>query len=170
MNAEEGDIVLTPLSAGKVYNLLIAERVVDGYVVFSGKQKGLLTMKEFPFQRGDVVKGFYKGTDKKKTGFFVPVRTSDIEGSLVCLRVLHSGLTCMRCVGGREFDKSRLTTGPSRQRSKAREVGALKPFDPIWQRSAGRGLRCGRPCRTPTNPRRYAGRRGRLWVTKELRR
>ena len=82
MNAEERDIVLTPLSAGKVYNLLIAERVVDGYVVFSGKQKGLLTMKEFPFQRGDVVKGFYKGTDKKKTGFFVPVRTSDMRARL----------------------------------------------------------------------------------------
>ena len=57
MGSEERDLNLVPLSAGGVYDLLVSERMSDGYMVFAGKSKGLLKMTDFPYRPGDVVKG-----------------------------------------------------------------------------------------------------------------
>src|SRR5208283_4290359 len=88
VKSEERDITLSPLAPGKVYNLLISERLAEGYSVFTGKEKGVLRISLFPFKPGDVVKGVYDGTDRKrKIALFSPIKTSTIEGALICMDV-----------------------------------------------------------------------------------
>ena len=115
MKSAERDLTLTPLSPGSAYSLLVSERVAGGYAVFAGTHKGLLKMSDFPFKPGDVVKGVYNGTDKKKTPLFSPVRTSDIEGALVCMDVNTGYLYAV--VGGQGLREEPLQPGPCRQRS-----------------------------------------------------
>lgn len=63
------NLKLIKLVKGKTYNVLISEKLKEGYSVFIGKEKGILLIESFPFKPGDVVKGLYKGIDKKETTF-----------------------------------------------------------------------------------------------------
>ncbi len=125
----EKDLALAPLSPGSACALLVSERVSGGYEVFAGMRKGFLKMSDFPFKPGDVIKGTYNGTDKKKTLLFSPVRISDIEGALVCMDVNTGYLYAV--VGGRDFERSPYN-GPFPQRCSPAPPSSLS-F--TWQRS-----------------------------------
>jgi penicillin-binding protein 1A len=121
--AEERDHKLLPVSKGRTCNLLISERIKEGYAVYVGEQKGVLRMDSHPFKPGDVVKGSCTGEDKKKVPLFEAMRSLKVEGALVSLDV-NSGYV-YAIVGGRDFDKSpynRATT------AKVQAGSAFKPF------------------------------------------
>ena len=123
MNSAERDIQLTGLKSGKTYNVLISERVKEGYTVYAGKQQGMLKMDTFPFKPGDVVKSSYTGVDKKKNHLFQPVRTLKVEGALLCMDVQTGYVYAM--VGGKDFDRSPYNRAVS---AKIQSGSAFKPF------------------------------------------
>ena len=123
MNSAERDIQLTGLKSGKTYNVLISERVKEGYTVYAGKQHGTLKMDTFPFKPGDVVKSSYTGIDKKKNHLFQPVRTLKVEGALLCMDVQTGYVYAM--VGGKDFDRSPYNRAVS---AKIQSGSAFKPF------------------------------------------
>ncbi|HVN97763.1 MAG TPA: PBP1A family penicillin-binding protein [Syntrophorhabdaceae bacterium] len=123
-DSEEKDIKLTGLESTKIYNLLISERIKEGYHVYAGKQKGTLQMSVFPFRPGDVVKGMYTGTEKKGAGYtFTPVRTLKVEGALLSMDVSTGYVYAM--IGGRDFEKSPYNRAVS---AKIQSGSAFKPF------------------------------------------
>ena len=123
INAEEKDIILTGLTNGKIYNILVSERLKEGYAIYAGKQKGLLKMDTFPFKPGDVVKGSYTGIDKKKVPLFLPQRTLKVEGALLCMDVQTGYVYAI--VGGRDFERSPYNRATS---AKIQSGSAFKPF------------------------------------------
>jgi penicillin-binding protein 1A len=156
--AEQRDINLTPLLPGKVYSLLISERMNDGYLALSGGQKGLLKMTDFPFKPGDVVKGIFKGSDRKNgIDTFLPVRTSGIEGALICLDVQSGYIYAM--VGGRDFDKSPYNRALS---AKVQPGSAFKPFIYLAALEKGYDLNS----TLVDEPKTYRGSLGKSWVPK----
>jgi penicillin-binding protein 1A len=156
--AEQRDINLNPLVPGKVYSLLVSERLSDGYSVLSGEQKGLLRMADFPFQPGDVVKGFFKGSDRKKGGnVFTPVKISAIEGALICMDVQSGFVYAM--VGGRDFDKSPYNRALS---AKVQPGSSFKPF--IYMAALEKGYDLNSTL--VDEPKTYRGSMGRSWVPK----
>ena len=157
MKSAERDLTLTPLSRGLAYSLLVSERVAGGYAVFGGTHKGFMKMSDFPFKPGDVVKGLYDGTDKKKTPLFSPVRTSDIEGALVCMDVNTGYLYAV--VGGREFERSPYNRALS---AKVQPGSAFKPF--IYLAALEKGYDV--DSIIMDEPRTYGGGGGKTWVPK----
>jgi penicillin-binding protein 1A len=156
MAAEQRDIDLIPLTVGTVYNLLVSERMTEGYAVFAGRTRGLLKMADFPFQPGDVVKGVYK-TGKKKESFFLPVRMSEIEGALVCMDVKTGYVYAM--VGGRDFEKSPYNRALV---SKVQPGSAFKPFIYLAALQKGYDLNS----TLQDEPKQYSAGIGRSWVPK----
>jgi penicillin-binding protein 1A len=156
VKSEERDLVLSPLIPGKVYNLLVSERVAEGYSVFTGKEKGILRMSLFPFKPGDVVKGVYSGTDRKrKTALFLPVKSSAIEGALICMDVSTGYLFAV--VGGREAEKSPFNRALS---AKVQPGSAFKPF--IYLAALERGYDLNSVL--TDEPKEYGGGLGKPWV------
>ncbi len=123
VKTEERDITINQLTPGRVINVLVSERIADGYSVLVGKQKAVMKMTDFPFKPGDVVKGMYKGADKKKIAQFTPVRSSSIEGALVCMDVNNGYLYAV--VGGKDFGASPYNRALS---AKVQPGSAFKPF------------------------------------------
>lgn len=123
IKAEDRDLKLSGLKVGKTYNLLISERIKDGYSIFAGKEKGILTINTFPFKPGDVVKGIYGGMDKRRLNLFQPVRSLKVEGALICMDVDTGYVYAM--VGGRDFEKSPYNRAVS---AKIQSGSAFKPF------------------------------------------
>ncbi len=121
--AQERDIKLTPVTSGKTYDLLVSERIKEGYSVYAGEQKGTLKMDSYPYKPGDVVKGLCTGVDKKKTHLFEPMRSLKVEGALVSLDV-NSGYV-YAIVGGRDFEKSPYNRATV---AKVQAGSAFKPF------------------------------------------
>jgi penicillin-binding protein 1A len=121
--AEERDHKLVPVSKGRVCNLLISERIKEGYAVFVGEQKGVLKMDTHPFKPGDVVKGLCAGEDKKKTLVFEALRSLKVEGSLVSLDVNLGYVYAI--VGGRDFQASPYNRATV---AKVQAGSAFKPF------------------------------------------
>lgn len=121
--AQERDIRLTPVTSGKTYDLLVSERIKEGYSVYAGEQKGILKIDSFPFKPGDVIKGLCTGADKKKTHLFEPVRSLKVEGALVSIDV-NSGYV-YAIVGGRDFEKSPYNRATV---AKVQAGSAFKPF------------------------------------------
>ena len=157
INSEERDIQLTGLKNGKIYNVLISERVKDGYAVYAGKQKGLLLINIFPFKPGDVVKGSYTGIDKKKVHVFQPLRTLKIEGALLCMDVQTGYVYAM--VGGRDFEESPYNRAVS---AEIQSGSAFKPF--IYVTALKKGFE-------PDSiiidePKRYSSGLGKTWTPK----
>ncbi len=156
VSAEQRDITLTPPKTGNVYNLLVSERMDDGYAVLSGQEKGLLRMTDFPFKPGDVVRGTYRGTDKKKKeSLFTPVKTSAIEGALLCVDVQSGYVYAM--VGGRDFDKSPFNRALM---AKVQPGSAFKPFIYLAALEKGYDLNS----IVQDEPKEYSGGMGRSWV------
>lgn len=123
IKAEDRDLKLSGLKVGKTYNLLISERIKNGYSIFAGKEKGILTINTFPFKPGDVVKGIYGGMDKRRLNLFQPVRSLKVEGALICMDVDTGYVYAM--VGGRDFEKSPYNRAVS---AKIQSGSAFKPF------------------------------------------
>lgn len=123
IKAEDKDIRLYGLKAGKTYNILVSERMKNGYLVHAGKEKGLLQTEDFPFKPGDVVKGIYSGVDKKKVHLFQPVRSLKVESALLCMDVQTGYVHAM--VGGRDFERSPYNRAVS---AKLQSGSAFKPF------------------------------------------
>ncbi len=157
MKSAERDLTLTPLSPGLAYSLLVSERVAGGYAVFAGTHRGFMKMSDFPFKPGDVVKGLYDGADKKKTPLFSPVRSSDIEGALVCMDVNTGYLYAV--VGGREFERSPYNRALS---AKVQPGSAFKPFIYLAALEKGYDL----DSIIMDEPKTYGGGRGKTWVPK----
>ncbi|MDD5244788.1 MAG: penicillin-binding transpeptidase domain-containing protein, partial [Syntrophorhabdaceae bacterium] len=123
IKAEDKDIKLSGLRAGKTYNLLISERMKNGYLIQAGKEKGILQTEGFPFKPGDVIKGTYSGIDKKKAHLFKPVKSLKAEGALLCMDVQTGYVNAM--VGGRDFERSPYNRAIS---AKIQSGSAFKPF------------------------------------------
>jgi penicillin-binding protein 1A len=123
IKAEDKDIKLSGLRAGKTYNLLISERMKNGYLIQAGKEKGILQTEGFPFKPGDVIKGTYSGVDKKKAHLFKPVKSLKAEGALLCMDVQTGYVNAM--VGGRDFERSPYNRAIS---AKIQSGSAFKPF------------------------------------------
>jgi penicillin-binding protein 1A len=156
--AEQRDLDLNGPVQGKVYSLLISERVAEGYSVFSGHQKGLLKMSDFPFKPGDVVKGIYKGPDQKKGPIvFTPMKTSNIEAALLCMDVQSGYIYAM--VGGRDFDKSPYNRAMA---AKVQPGSAFKPFIYLAALEKGYDLNS----TLVDEPKQYKGSAGKAWVPK----
>jgi len=155
--AAQRDLNLTPLSPGSTYSLLVSERVAEGYEVLAGKEKGLLKMANFPYQPGDVVRATYKGRDKKRGEVFLPVRTSSIEGALICMDVRTGYVYAM--VGGRDFEKSPYNRALA---SKVQPGSAFKPFIYCAALEKGYDLNS----MLVDEPKEYSGSLGQSWVPK----
>jgi len=153
----ERDLALTPLSPGSACNLLVSERLSGGYAVFAGTRRGFLKMSDFPFKPGDVIKGAYNGTDRKKTPLFSPVRSSGIEGALVCMDVNTGYLYAV--VGGRDFERSPYNRALS---AKVQPGSAFKPF--IYLAALEHGYEP--DSILMDEPKTYEGRHGKTWSPK----
>ena len=153
----ERDLTLTPLIPHLAYSLLVSERVAGGYAVLIGIHKGFMKMSDFPFKPGDVVKGLYDGTDKKKTPLFSPVRSSGIEGALICMDVNTGYLYAV--VGGREFERSPYNRALS---AKVQPGSAFKPF--IYLAALEKGYDV--DSIIMDEPKKYGGGGGKTWVPK----
>lgn len=158
VKAEQRDIALAALTPGKAYNLLVLERVADGYAVLSGQEKGTLKMTDYPFKPGDVVKGIYKGTDKKKrVNLFQPTKKSLIEGALLCMDVQSGYIYAV--VGGKDFDRSPFNRA---MLAKVQPGSAFKPFIYLAALEGGYDL----DSVIQDEPKAYSGGGGRSWVPK----
>jgi len=155
VSAEQRDIALRPLTPGKVYSLLVSERMADGYTILSGKEKGVLKMVDFPYKPGDVVRGTYKGTDKKKESIFLPTRKSAIEAALLCMDVQSGYVYAM--VGGKDFDRSPYNRALA---AKVQPGSAFKPF--IYLAALEKGYEVDSVIRDEATS--YSGGAGRSWV------
>ncbi len=123
METGDRNLKISRLAPEKTYNVLVSERTKNGYSVFIGKEKGMLSMDDFPFKPGDVVKAIYNGTDKKKIHMFQPVRVMKVEGALLAMDVSNGYVLAM--VGGRDFEKSPYNRAVS---AKLQSGSAFKPF------------------------------------------
>jgi penicillin-binding protein 1A len=157
VSAQQRDITVNPLAPGKACNLLVSERAIDGYTVVFGEQKGFLKMADFPFKPGDVVRAVYKGTDKKKVSTFSPVKTSNIEGALLCMDVQSGYLYAV--VGGRDFDRSPFNRALL---AKVQPGSAFKPF--IYLAALEKGYDLNYVLQD--EPKEYRGGTGKAWVPK----
>jgi penicillin-binding protein 1A len=122
-NLQQRDLGLSGLATGKTYNVLVSDHIKDGYAVFIGKEKGLLSMKDTPFKPGDVVKAKYEGKGKTKIHTFQPVRSVKVEGAILCMDANTGYVHAM--VGGRDFDRSPYNRALS---AKIQSGSAFKPF------------------------------------------
>jgi len=157
IKAEDKDIRLSGLREGKTYNLLVSERMKKGYLVHAGNEKGVLQTDDFPFKPGDVVKGRYSGTDKKKTRIFQPVRSLKVEGALLCMDVGTGYVHAM--VGGRDFERSPYNRAVS---AKVQSGSAFKPFIYITALKKGYDL----DTVIVDEPKEYRIGAGRTWTPK----
>jgi penicillin-binding protein 1A len=152
---QEKDILFAGLRTGKVYNVLVTEKMADGYAVTLGKQKGLLKMSGAVFRPGDVIKSLYKGADKKKVLQFVPSTVSAVEGALICMEVDTGYVSAV--VGGRSAERS-----PYNRAVQARvQTGsAFKPF--IYLAALEKGYASDSVILD--EPKQYPGAGGRPWT------
>jgi len=121
--ARDRDFKQVGLKAGKTYNILISEKLADGYAVFVGNEKGFLKIDTFPYKPGDVVKATYDGVNSQKNHLFDPIKTVNVEGALVCMDVQTGYIQAM--VGGRDFEQSPYNRAIA---AKVQSGSAFKPF------------------------------------------
>lgn len=148
MKTADRNLKLSRLLPGKTYNVLISERIKDGYSAFIGSEKAILAMEDFPFKPGDVVKAIYNGQDKKKLHKFQPVRTLKVEGALLCMDVGSGYVLAM--VGGRDFEKSPYNRAVY---AKLQSGSAFKPFIYVTALKKGYDI----DSVIPDEPRSYPG-------------
>lgn len=153
----ERDLQIAPLVVGKRYSLLVTEKLADGYAVLAGKQRGVLKMNTFPFSPGDVVKGEYKGADKRKLYLFLPVKSSTAEGALISMDVDNGDILAM--VGGRDFERSPYNRA---MLAKVQAGSAFKPF--IYLAALEKGYEVDSVLQD--EPREYSAGGGKTWVPK----
>lgn len=145
------------LTNDKTYNVLVSERLKDGYSVFIGKERGILLMDDFPFKPGDVVKAQYKGKDKKKLHVFQPVKSLKVEGALISMETNTGYVLAM--VGGRDFERSPFNRAVY---AKIQSGSAFKPFIYLTALKKGYDL----DSMIPDEPKSYYAGDGKTWMPK----
>ena len=153
--ASDRDLKLEGLTAGKVYDLLISEKMKDGYAVLVGRSKGVMVLDTFPFKPGDVTRGVYTGPDKHKNHTFQPVKSLNVEAALVCMDVDTGYVRAM--VGGRDFERSPYNRAIS---AKVQSGSAFKPFVYLTALKKGYDL----DSMVLDEPKSYAVGLGRTWT------
>ena len=144
----EGDV-------GKEFKVLVADSMSEGWSVLLGGENGFLRTVTFAFKPGDVVKATYRGVDRKtRMHLFVPYKTSNLEGALLCMDVDTGYILAM--VGGRDFDKSPYNRAMV---AKVQVGSAFKPF--IYLAALERGYDIDSV--VPDEPRQYNAGLGRSW-------
>ena len=154
---EEREISFVGLKTGKAYNLLISEKTANGYAAFAGKQQGFLKSSAYDFQPGDVVKGVYQGSDKKKVPQFIPLKVTQVEGSLLCMDVTTGYVYAV--VGGRSPERSPYNRALY---AKVQAGSAFKPF--IYLAAIEKGYDVDSVI--VDEPKEYPGAGGKVWVPK----
>lgn len=154
---EEREISFVGLRAGKPYNLLISEKMENGYAAFAGKQKAFLKASGYTFQPGDVVKGVYQGSDKKKVSQFILFKASQVEAALLCMDVTTGYVYAV--VGGRSPERSPYNRALY---AKVQAGSAFKPF--IYLAAIEKGYDA--DSIILDEPKEYPGAGGRPWVPK----
>ncbi len=149
------NLKLIKLVKDKTYNLLISERIKEGYSVYIGKEKGVLVMDTFPFSPGDVVKGVYTGKDKRNLHQFNPVKTLNVEGALISLEADTGYVLAM--IGGRDFEKSPYNRAVF---AKLQSGSAFKPFIYFTALKKGYDL----DTVIPDEPKSYPAGGGKSWT------
>jgi penicillin-binding protein 1A len=157
IESEDKDLQFSNRKPGIECNLLVSERMKDGYGVFSGREKGRLVMDTFPYKPGDVVQGIYVGQDKKKLHLFNPVRKVNVEGALLCMDVNTGYVYAM--VGGRDFERSPYNRAIS---ARIQSGSAFKPF--IYAAALQKGYTL--DSTLVDEPKEYAAGYGRTWTPK----
>jgi penicillin-binding protein 1A len=140
---------------GKEFKVLVVEKANEGWSVLLGRGKALLKTVTLVFKPGDVIKATYKGVDRKtRMHLFVPYKTTNLEGSLLCMDV-HTGYI-LTMIGGRDFDKSPYNRAMA---AKVQVGSAFKPF--IYLAALERGYDVDSV--VPDEPRQYKAGLGRSW-------
>lgn len=151
----EKNLKFIKLVKDKTYNLLVSERIKEGYNVYIGREKGVLLMDTFPFAPGDVVKGIYIGIDKKKIHQFHPVKTLNVEGALISLEADTGYVLAM--VGGRDFERSPYNRAVF---ARLQSGSAFKPFIYLTALKKGYDL----DTVIPDEPKSYSAGGGKSWT------
>jgi penicillin-binding protein 1A len=149
------DLKLEGLQTGKTYNILVSEKIKDGYAVFAGRSKGVMFIDVFPFKPGDIIRGVYAGPDKHKGHTFQPVKSLNVEAALLCMDVETGYVRAM--VGGRDFDRSPYNRAIS---AKIQAGSAFKPF--IYLTALKKGYEL--DSIIPDTPKAYTLRAGKTWT------
>ncbi len=149
------DLMMTGLKPRKVYSLLVKEKIKDGYLVLIGNYKGQLECNDSSFKPGDVVKGIYIGTDKGQVHRFIPKRSSDVQGSLICMDPRTGYVLAM--VGGVDFEKSPYNRAIY---SKIQSGSAFKPF--VYLAALKKGYEL--DTLIPDEPKEYDSGFGKVWI------
>lgn len=155
---DRGKAELGDDDAGKEFKVLVVDRTDDGWLVLLGSEKAFLKTETLAFKPGDVIKATYRGVDRRtRMHLFVPYKTSNLEGSLLCMDVNTGYILAM--VGGRDFDKSPYNRAMA---AKVQAGSAFKPF--IYLAALRKGYDTDSV--VPDEPREYKAGFGRSWSPK----
>lgn len=155
---ERGKGELLEEDVGKEFKVLVAEKADDGWSVLLTKDKALLKTETLVFKPGDVIRATYRGVDRRtRKHLFVPYKTSNLEGSLLCMDVNTGYVLAM--VGGRDFEKSPYNRAMT---AKVQAGSAFKPF--IYLAALRRGYDIDSV--VADEPREYKAGFGRTWSPK----
>ncbi|MCX7857177.1 MAG: PBP1A family penicillin-binding protein [Deltaproteobacteria bacterium] len=151
------DLKISGLKPKKVYTVLIKEKLNDGYLVLLGNEKGFLKTDSFLFKPGDITKAVYLGMDTKKVHQFVPKKSTNVQGALICMNP-NTGYV-YAVVGGADFEKSPYNRALY---AKIQCGSAFKPF--VYLAALKRGYDL--DTLIPDEPREYPSGFGKVWVPK----
>jgi penicillin-binding protein 1A len=150
-----GQAELSDDDVGKEFKVLVADKMPEGWSVLLGGEKAFLKTISLTFKPGDVIKATYRGVDRRtRMHLFVPYRTSNLEGSLLCMDVNTGYVLAM--VGGRDFDRSPYNRAMT---AKVQAGSAFKPF--IYLAALKRGYDADSV--VADEPREYKAGFGRSW-------
>lgn len=155
LKVSQRDLTIRGLMPKKTYSVLIKDRTKDGYFVFIGKEKGHLKMETFPFKPGDVIEAIYIGRGSDKAHLFIPKKSSDVQGSLICMDPRRGYVYAM--VGGVDFRRSPYNRALF---SKIQCGSAFKPF--VYLAAIKRGYDL--DSLIPDEPKEYHAGSGKVWV------
>lgn len=157
LRVSEMDLKLTGLKPKRVYTLLVKERVKNGYTVLIGNEKGFLKTEDFPYKPGDVTRGIYLGMDGNRVHQFVPKKSINVQGSLVCMDPKTGYVYAM--VGGINFEKSPYNRALY---AKIQCGSAFKPFVYLTALKKGYDL----DTLVADEPKEYPSGFGKVWIPK----
>lgn len=148
-------IELSDDDVGKEFKVLVVDKMAEGWSVLLGGEKGFLKTVTLTFKPGDVIKATYRGVDRgTRMHLFVPYKTSNLEGSLLCMDVNTGYILAM--VGGRDFDRSPYNRAMT---AKVQAGSTFKPF--IYLAALKRGYDIDSV--VADEPRQYNAGFGRSW-------
>lgn len=152
---QRGKAELSDDDVGKEFKVLVVDHMAEGWSILLGSENAFLRTVTLSFKPGDVIKATYRGVDRKtRMHLFVPYKTSNLEGSLLCMDVNSGYILAM--VGGRDFDRSPYNRAMV---AKVQAGSAFKPF--IYLAALERGYDIDSV--VPDEPRQYSSGLGKSW-------